>query len=219
MRRNLRYFIRRNQRACLIAAIFLLLLLIGLAVWLLVALTRSKVDESEITYAYGVPVVTDLMDPSLPGRPGIERTVKYVVIHETGNPSAGAGAHSHSLYLQTGSSGETSWHYTVDDHEIYHHIPDNEVAWHAGDRETPDGGNLCGIGVELCVNEGGDFEKTFDNGARLTAFLLKRHHLGIGDIRQHGDFIQKNCPQTIRENSRWQEFLERVSVYLTEDDG
>lgn len=212
VRLNFRYFIRRHQRACLIAVIGFLVVLAALVVGLVFLLTRPKTQG--LTDAYGVPVVTALVDPTLPCRPGIPRTVKYVVIHETGNPTEGAGAASHSQYLLAGGDGETSWHYTVDDHEIYHHIPDDEVAWHAGDRETPDGGNLCGIGVELCVNADGNFEKTFDNGAKLTARLLKLHHLSVKDVKQHGDFIEKNCPQTIRENHRWQEFLDRVSSYL-----
>lgn len=118
-------------------------------------------------------------------------------------PRRGPNAQRHSAFLLSGGEGETSWHYTVDDHEIYHHIPDNEVAWHAGDKEKEDGGNLCGIGVELCVNEDGNFESTFENGARLTARLLQIHHLELSAVKQHGDFIEKNCPQTIRDNGRW----------------
>ena len=109
---------------------------------------------------FGIPVHTELLPETLPARPGERRTIKYVVIHETGNTAEGSDAAGHSAYLLSGKSGDTSWHYTVDDHQIYHHIPDDEIAWHAGDRRTRDGGNLCGIGVELCVNEDGDFEKT-----------------------------------------------------------
>ena len=96
---------------------------------------------------------------TLPGRPGIKREVKFIVIHETGNPSEGADAKAHSDYLLNGGEGTTSWHYTVDDHEIYHHIPDSEVSWNAGDRRQEPGGNMNGISIELCVNQDGDFEK------------------------------------------------------------
>ena len=131
-----------------------------------------------------------------------------MVIHETGNTAEGSDAAGHSAYLLSGKSGDTSWHYTVDDHQIYHHIPDDEIAWHAGDRRTRDGGNLCGIGVELCVNEDGDFEKTFNNAARLTAYLLDTYGLQLGDVKQHADFMdQKFKPSGTTTGGR--NFLKR----------
>ena len=136
------------------------------------------------------------------------------MIHETGNPSEGADAKAHSDYLLNGGEGTTSWHYTVDDHEIYHHIPDSEVSWNAGDRRQEPGGNMNGISIELCVNKDGDFEKTFDNGARLTAYLLKAYDLKMDAVKQHNDFNGKNCPQTIRESGRWQAFLKLTESYL-----
>ena len=108
----------------------------------------------------------------------------------------------------------TSWHYTVDDKEIYHHIPDDEVAWHAGDRETPDGGNMNGVGIELCVNADGNFDRTLENGAKLTAYLLKAYSLTTDDIKQHNAFTGKDCPQTIRNENRMQEFLNKVRQYM-----
>ena len=49
-----------------------------------------------------------------------------------------------------------SWHYTVDDHAIVQHLPDYETAYHAGDgKDGP--GNTTSIGIEICVNAGGDF--------------------------------------------------------------
>ena len=63
------------------------------------------------------------------------------------------------------------------------------------------------------INEDGDFEKTFDNAARLTAYLLDTYGLQLGDVKQHADFMDKNCPQTIRDNNRWPEFLEKVHEY------
>lgn len=160
-----------------------------------------------------IPVHTVLLDENLDNRPSIKRQIKYIVIHETANFNSGANARSHSDFLIKGGNGDTAWHYTVDDTEIYHHIPDDEVAWHAGDKLKENGGNLCGVGIELCVNPDGDFESTFDNAAKLTAYLLKSYRLKISAVKQHGDFVSKNCPQTIRKNNRWQEFLNRVSSY------
>lgn len=164
---------------------------------------------------YGsVPVYTDLVASNTVGRPGIKRKIKYIVIHETANTNVGSNAANHSKFLQEGGNGAVSWHYTVDDREVYHHIPDDEVAWHASDGRKENGGNINGIGIELCVNADGDFEKTLDNGAKLTAYLLRTYKLGIDAVKQHGDFVSKNCPQHIRDDGRWDEFLTRVSDYL-----
>ncbi|MCI9273703.1 MAG: hypothetical protein HFE39_07085 [Clostridiales bacterium] len=161
-----------------------------------------------------IPLYTRLIPEDSGGRPGIQRKIQYIVIHETGNPSPGADAQAHSAYLLEGGDGTTSWHYTVDEKQIYQHLPDNEVAWHAGDKTKAGGGNLNGIGMELCVNEDGNFEKTFHNAARLTAYLLNAYGLSIDQVKQHNDFNGKNCPQTIREDNRWSEFLEAVQGYL-----
>lgn len=72
------------------------------------------------------------------------REIKYLVIHETDNFSAGADASAHNSFIHQNANAEegiVSWHYTVDDHEIYHHLPDSEPGYHAGDRMDEDGGN------------------------------------------------------------------------------
>ena len=168
---------------------------------------RPKVDSID-----GIPLTVDLIPTGSEGRPGTKRTVRYVVIHEAGNTDPGTGASNHARLLASGGNGSTSWHYTVDDHEIYQHLPDNEVGWHCGDgREGP--GNLTGLGIELCVNPEGDFDSTFDNAAKLTAYLLDAYDLTLEDVRQHYDFSGKNCPEQIRQQNRWEEFLDLVQTY------
>ena len=151
-------------------------------------------------------------------RPGDVRQKKWVVIHETGNSSRGADAKNHSTYLKNLAKANTtyvSWHYTVDDHEIYHHIPDNEIAYHASDGRVEGGGNMASIGIEICVNSDGNFDKARDNAAWLTAKLLKENNLTISAVKQHHDFAPdgKNCPQTIRDKGLWNNFLQAVQKY------
>lgn len=172
---------------------------------------RPEVDE-----VLGVPLSVQYISPEIDNRPGTLRQIKYIVIHETANHSEGADAQAHADYLAAGGDAETSWHYTVDDHQIVQHIPDNEVSWNAGDKLRENGGNLNGISIELCVNDDGDFEKTFDNGARLTAYLLSCYDLDTGAVLQHFNFNGKNCPMTIRETGRWDEFIQLVEQYLEE---
>lgn len=186
--------------------------MLSLLLWILCARSCGQ-NEVELTDALGVPVHTLYIQEGDPARPGIERRIKYVVLHETGNRADGADAARHGMYLRFNNEDDTSWHYTVDDTEIYHHIPDGEVAWHASDRLNDPGGNRNGIGVELCVNSDGDFEKTFDNAARLVAVLLDAYDLDSDAIRQHADFTNKNCPETIRSAGRMEEFVALVEQY------
>ncbi|MDO4282503.1 MAG: N-acetylmuramoyl-L-alanine amidase [Clostridia bacterium] len=160
---------------------------------------------------YGVPVNTTLVKIGTKARPGTKRKIKYIVIHDTDNSKKGAGAKNHAEFLNSSSTSDyTSWHYTVDDQEIYHHIPDNEVAYHAASNV----GNFYGIGIELCVNEDGDFEKTFENGAKLVAYLMKEYELDITAIKTHHDFSGKDCPHLILRDNRLEEFKEKVKEFL-----
>lgn len=177
------------------------------------AYTQNRPVADEVL---GVPLCVQYISPELDNRPGTLRQIKYIVIHETANHSEGADAQAHADYLAAGGDAETSWHYTVDDHQIVQHIPDNEVSWNAGDKLRENGGNLNGISIELCVNDDGDFDKTFDNGARLTAYLLDCYDLDTGAVLQHFNFNGKNCPMTIRETGRWDEFISLVEQYRAE---
>lgn len=151
-------------------------------------------------------------------RPGIKRAKKWIVIHETGNRSKGADAKNHSIYLKNVAAANNtyvSWHYTVDDECAYHHIPDDEIAYHSSDGSKEGGGNMAGIGIEICVNSDGNFEKARDNAAWLTAKLLKEHGLPLSAVKQHYDFARdkKNCPETMRNKGLWNNFLAMVEKY------
>jgi len=174
--------------------------------------TKLRAEVSEVD---GIPLITDFIPDHTMERPGQERKIKYIVIHETGNEGRNANAASHNNYLhQEAENQQKSWHYTVDDHEIYYHIPDNEIAFHAGDGLNKNGGNLNGIGIEMCVNPENDYEKTLLNTAELTAMLLEAYDLDISCIRKHQDFSGKDCPERLLESGRWDEFVEMVHQEL-----
>lgn len=168
---------------------------------------QSSVFPKEVD---GVPVFTKLIDTNTSARSLEKRIIKYRVIHETDNFEKGVGAANHATFLKNNNKSPTSQHYTVDDKEIYHHIPDDERANHAGDKE----GNDYGIGIELCVNEDSDFNQTFDNATKLVAYLLKSYNLDISTIKTHHDFTGKECPHNILKNKRLGEFKEKVRYYL-----
>lgn len=66
-------------------------------------------------------------------RPGtIKESTQYVVVHDTASSAPTANEYAHARYVSNGGGG-TSWHYSVGDNASIHQIPDNEVAYHAGD--------------------------------------------------------------------------------------
>ena len=133
----------------------------------------------------------------------------YITIHETGNAAKGADAAAHGAYLDSaaGEDDLVSWHYTVDDHAIVQHLPDYETAYHAGDgKDGP--GNTTSIGIEICVNAGGDFEAAKANAAALVRLLMEEHGISIDRVVQHNHWNGKDCPKTIRATAgAWEAFL------------
>jgi N-acetylmuramoyl-L-alanine amidase CwlA len=174
--------------------------------------TKLREPVSEVG---GIPLITDFIPKGTMERTGQERKIKYIVIHETGNPGRNADAASHNNYLhKEADNQQKSWHYTVDDHEIYYHIPDNEISFHAGDGLAKDGGNLNGIGIEMCINPENDYEQTLKNTAKLTAMLLKAYDLDIGSVKKHQDFSGKHCPDKLLTEDRWNDFIDMVKTEL-----
>ena len=66
-------------------------------------------------------------------RPGTKKeSIEYVVVHDTASAASTADSLAHAKYVTNGGGG-TSWHYSSGDDAIYHQVPDDEVAYHAGD--------------------------------------------------------------------------------------
>lgn len=158
----------------------------------------------------GIPIQVDYIAPGRKNRPGGKNPDRYITIHETGNFAEGADAAAHASWLK-GDDAEkkrTSYHYTVDDRAIYQHLPDGETAYHAGD--GADGpGNLTSIGIEICVNADGDFDRAKVNTAALVRLLMVEHDIPLDKVVQHNKWNGKDCPNTIRATpGGWEAFLD-----------
>ena len=173
----------------------------------------------------GIAIQTYLIDQEADNRPGGSNPCKYITIHETGNAAKGADAAAHAAYLDSdaGERDMVSWHYTVDDHAIVQHLPDYETAYHAGDgKDGP--GNTTSIGIEICVNAGGDFEAAKANAAALVRLLMEEHGIPLDNVVQHNRWNGKDCPKTIRATAgAWEAFLalcrgETANVYKLDTD-
>lgn len=165
--------------------------------------------------------------------------VKAVAIHWTANTKPGADAMAHRAYFNNGAPGiggtfrAASAHYCVDGGErnpVVQLMPTTEVAFHCGDKPlgkyktagknmiagtsglTP---NYFTIGIELCVNPEGDWNKTFQRGAMLAARELERYGLTITDgLLRHWDITGKKCPQMFLKIEEWNKFRAAVSEEL-----
>ncbi|HDR7647876.1 S-layer homology domain-containing protein [Bacillus mycoides] len=148
-------------------------------------------------------------------RPQNYMSPKYITIHETDNTSVGAGARNHAQYLYNQAVGNTdraaSWHFTVDDKEIYQHLPLNENGWHAGDGDGP--GNRESIAIEIAVNSDGNYSKAVDNAKKLVAYLMKETGVPSNNIVKHQRWSGKNCPAKMINNGQWDAFVNGVGGY------
>lgn len=138
---------------------------------------------------------TQLIPKTAKGRrPQLKMTPEYITIHSTGNPRSTAQNEADNV-CNNNPGTQVSFHWVVDDKQAINVIPENEVAWHAGDGNGP--GNRKSIGVEIC--ESGDRAKTLDNAARLVAKLMEKHN--IYKIVQHNHWSGKDCPRILRNPS------------------
>lgn len=176
--------------------------------WVSLAYLEAVEGPQRVTDT-GLAIQTHLIAPGADNRPGGSNPCKYITIHETGNAAKGADAAAHGAYLDSaaGEDALVSWHYTVDDHAIVQHLPDYETAYHAGDgKDGP--GNATSIGIEICVNAGGDFAQAQANAASLVRQLMEEHGIPIDRVVQHAHWNGKDCPKTIRATpGAWEAFL------------
>ena len=98
----------------------------------------TRVIGSLNKYWFGMHEVNEFIcplnsDSGNDNRPGtIKASTEYVVVHDTASAAPTADGLAHAKYVTNGGGG-TSWHYSVGSDAIYHQVPDNEVAYHAGD--------------------------------------------------------------------------------------
>lgn len=142
----------------------------------------------------------------------------YIVVHDTGNPSPGTNARAHYRYFNGGNRGSSA-DFFVDDQEIlcvndYH----AHYTWHCGD-----GGGKYGItngnsiGVEMCINADGDYEKAFANTVQCVRRLMTELHIPAERVVRHYDASRKMCPGSFAADgwARWNTFQIQIQGGLT----
>ncbi|PQZ57221.1 N-acetylmuramoyl-L-alanine amidase [Bacillus sp. MYb209] len=181
------------------------------------AVMYAAPSAEKTTDIYGVPLKEMIVPTGNENiRPGYAMKPKYITIHETDNYSVGANARNHAQYLYSQATGTTdrsaSWHFTVDDKEIYQHLPLNESGWHAGDGAEGTG-NRESIAIEIAVNQDGDYKKAVENARKLAAYLMGELNIPLENVKKHQFWSGKNCPAIMIKNNEWEPFLQGTKAY------
>lgn len=158
-------------------------------------------------------VTTNLLTPNKMSRPQTPLTkVKKIVIHYVANPMSSALANRNYFNnLKDQTKVYASSHYIIDlDGDIIQCIPDNEVAYHAGNYQV----NLESIGIENCHPKAdGKFNKeTLDSLIELCAYLCKKYSLDpLKDVIRHYDVTGKQCPlYYIKNEKEWDDLKQSI---------
>ncbi|MBJ8103835.1 MULTISPECIES: S-layer homology domain-containing protein [Bacillus cereus group] len=181
------------------------------------AVMYAAPSAEKTTDIYGVPLKEMIVPTGNENiRPGNAMKPKYITIHETDNYSVGANARNHAQYLYSQATGTTdrsaSWHFTVDDKEIYQHLPLNENGWHAGDGAEGTG-NRESIAIEIAVNQDGDYNKAVENARKLAAYLMGELNIPLENVKKHQFWSGKNCPAIMIKDNAWEPFLQGTKAY------
>ncbi|MGV7135288.1 N-acetylmuramoyl-L-alanine amidase [Bacillus velezensis] len=153
-----------------------------------------------------VKITKDFIPVGHNNRPGYAMNPAYITVHNTANTARRANAAMHARYEKNPET-PTSWHFTVDDKEIYQHLPLNENGWHAGDGNGT--GNRKSIGIEICENSDGDFEKAVANAQWLIKKLMKDQGISLANVVPHQHWSGKYCPRKLLD--RWDSFKAGIS--------
>jgi len=177
------------------------------------------ITRAHLTHPISRPAMRDPKRFTIP-------EVRAIIMHWTANTGRGANAMANRNYFNLGSRAASA-HYCVDDRTIVQCLPHNEVAYHVGARRyltdgqmIMTGGNLSPnhytIGIEMCVNSDGDWNKTYQHSAELAAWLLIKYP-GARLLR-HFDITGKDCPKMMLEPDDWAAFVDDVKIIAHEQD-
>lgn len=158
-------------------------------------------------------IKVDLIPAGKSNRPGTRITPTHITIHNTANSDPGADAAMHARYVKGPDARrrKVSWHFTVDDRQVFKHLPSNEKALHAGS------GNGRSVAIEVCENRGIDMAACIDRAALLTAVMMEAYNIPRERVVPHKAWTGKNCPRVLlREPGGFDAFRDRAARWLEE---
>lgn len=154
-------------------------------------------------------IIKDYVTPSFQRRPQIPLDWETITVHNTANEKS--NAYGERAWLDNpDNEWDGSWHEVIHEDTIIQAVPEDEVAWHAGDGQ--DGkGNLTSYSIEF--TESGDQQTTLRTGCRRIAQLLHAKGKGIEAVVPHQIWTGKNCPRKILPY--WDAFIKTIEFELS----
>ena len=170
--------------------------------------TFGNTNKTEFVYGavskiwFGNLQTIEALAPVGNSRPGTKLTsLEFITVHDTGNNNKGANGLMHRNYLINNDPG-VSWHYVVDSQYAYHQVPNNEVAYHAGDGSRLYGLNDTGVLATspkpvITISPDGYYVL---NGTKSTVLAPKKDD---GSILQTKDITPSGLFTTIGTNNNY----------------
>lgn len=137
------------------------------------------------------------------------RTIKYIVLHFTGNK--GDTAYANTAYFKSINRGSSA-HYFVNEASVWQCVEDKDVSWHCGTKGTyfhKYCRNDNSIGVEMCdsVTRNSAVEA---RTAELVRYLMGKHNIPIENVIRHYDVTHKKCPAPLVGEGEWNDFKRKL---------
>lgn len=139
----------------------------------------------------------------------------YIVIHETDNPSKGAGARRHALAQKNGNLS-TSVHYYSGSDGVYQAAEHSDGTYsigkeYGGNHSIKDATNRNSINIEICVNADGDYNVARVNAIELVKYLIQTTGIPAERVIRHYDAKGKYCPRKMLDTpSLWEYFKKQI---------
>ena len=129
---------------------------------------------------------------------------KYIVVHDTGNSGKGANAKAHFNYFNGGDRGASADFFVDDKEALQVNDYNTYYTWHCGDGKGKNGiTNSNSVGIEICINSDGDYNKAVMRAQALVAKLMKELNIPLSNVVRHYDASGKICPNSMSKNN-WQ---------------
>ncbi len=139
----------------------------------------------------------------------------YIVIHETDNPSKGAGAQRHALAQKNGNLS-TSVHYYSGSDGVYQAAEHSDGTYsigkeYGGNHSIKDATNRNSINIEICVNADGDYNAARANAIELVKYLIQTTGIPAERVIRHYDAKGKYCPRKMLDSPvLWEDFKNQI---------
>ena len=140
--------------------------------------------------------------------------IKYIVVHDTGNPDKGADAERHYQYFNGGDRDSSADVFVDDRQAIKVNDWNKYYTWHCGDGHGKYGiTNANSVGVEMCINPDGDYDRAFARMVEVVKELMQTLGIDANHVVRHYDASRKDCPMSMSGNgwARWNEFKKRIT--------